>query len=67
MIFREGVELLSVSRSIIKSGSTYYKFNSEKIGWNELRDKLISKKIDLNKNLFIILQGEVERLCELSP
>lgn len=28
---------------------------------------MVSKCIDLNKNLFIILQGEVERLCELSP
>jgi chromosome segregation ATPase len=32
-----------------------------------LREQLVGKKIDLNKNLFIILQGEVERLCELSP
>lgn len=27
----------------------------------------MSKNIDLQKNLFIILQGEVERLCELTP
>jgi chromosome segregation ATPase len=27
----------------------------------------MKKDIDLEKNLFIILQGEVERLCELSP
>ena len=42
-----------------KNGTIAYKLNDEKIGWNELREKLISKKIDLNKNLFIILQGEV--------
>lgn len=57
VIFQEEQVLTHVSRTIYKSGHSYYKLNGEKIGWTELREKLISKKIDLNKNLFIILQG----------
>lgn len=67
VIFRENNEEISVSRTVTKSNNTSYKMNGSKIGWGELREILVKKKIDLNKNLFIILQGEVERLCELSP
>lgn len=37
VVFKEGEEITSVSRTIKKSGHTYYKLNDEKIGWGELR------------------------------
>lgn len=55
--FREDNVITSVSRSVLKSGHSSYRLNGERIGWTELREQLISKRIDLNKNLFIILQG----------
>jgi structural maintenance of chromosome 4 len=67
VVFNDQGEKITVSRSVTRCRTTAYKLNGQKITWTDLREKLVAKKIDLNKNLFIILQGEVERLCELSP
>lgn len=50
---------IKVSRTVRKNGYCFYQLNDKKINWNELRDFLMKKDIDLEKNLFIILQGEV--------
>jgi len=57
VVFNDGGAFIEVSRSVTRNGTISYKLNQERISWNDLRSILISKKIDLNKNLFIILQG----------
>ena len=59
VIFNDGGTLIEVTRSVTRNGTVTYKLDNERISWNELRSKLVSKRIDLNKNLSIILQGEV--------
>lgn len=58
---------IKITRAISESGYSYYYLNDSKCTLDLLKGLLFEHGIDLRTNHFMILQGEIERLAELSP
>ena len=58
---------LVLSRSVTKSENSTYKINGMDKNLSEVKAILREKKIDLDNNRFLILQGEVEQISLMKP
>ena len=57
----------TISRTVFRNNTSIYKINEEDSTYEELKNLLNSKKIDLEHNRFLILQGEVEQIALMKP
>jgi len=58
---------LVLSRSVTKQENSTYKVNGTDKNMSEVKAILKEKKIDLDNNRFLILQGEVEQISLMKP
>ncbi|CAI7721045.1 structural maintenance of chromosomes protein 4, putative [Plasmodium vivax] len=64
---RPGGPCFTVSREATADNQSRYRINDKVVTQKEVFDLLLQKGIDLNNNRFLILQGEVEQISQMSP
>ena len=58
---------MTVMRQAFKNNSSNYYVNGSKKTYKEVATILRERKIDLDHNRFLILQGEVEQIAMMKP
>ncbi|EUD68215.1 structural maintenance-chromosome 4 [Plasmodium inui San Antonio 1] len=63
----ESPQHFTISREATADNQSRYRINDKVVTQKEVFDLLLQKGIDLRNNRFLILQGEVEQISQMSP
>eukprot|EP00920_Eleutheroschizon_duboscqi_P040496 GHVT01096927.1.p1 GENE.GHVT01096927.1~~GHVT01096927.1.p1 ORF type:complete len:789 (+),score=250.90 GHVT01096927.1:32-2368(+) len=58
---------MAVMREGLKNNTSVYRINDKKVSREEMKNILMERGIDLEHNRFLILQGEVEQIAQMTP
>lgn len=65
--FVNGGQSFQISRTVKKSGQSYYQINDVKCTHDNVVQLLLENGLDIGHNRFLILQGEVESISMMKP